>query len=66
LVQYLDPWNAEAWAEALLRMATDDLWRGGWEDRATENYASKAWAESAEVVRICIEAMDDKQSIEFN
>ena len=47
LVRYVDPWNSQAWAEEILRMVTDDVWREYWEENAKKQYQAKTWTDAA-------------------
>ena len=55
LVRYVDPWNSLAWADEMYRMATDDVWRLGWEEKTRRNYSVRTWVNGAASVR---EALD--------
>jgi len=55
LVLYVDPWSTRDWADALLRMATNDPWRAEWERKICDAYQPRSWADAARVVR---EALD--------
>jgi glycosyltransferase involved in cell wall biosynthesis len=51
LVRYVEPWNPQAWAEEIYRMATDDGWREQWELRAAKHYRSRKWSDAAMSVK---------------
>jgi len=55
LVQYVDPWCAREWANALLKMSTDDLWRRYWEDKVTAEYKQRSWQDAAQIVSTAID-----------
>jgi glycosyltransferase involved in cell wall biosynthesis len=57
LVRYIDPWNTRIWADELHRMATDDAWRLGWEEKTKTNYNARTWVESAASVRAALDAL---------
>lgn len=47
LVLYLDPWDVNAWAEAIYRMSTDNAWREQWEKKIKLGYRPRTWSETA-------------------
>lgn len=55
LVQYVDPWNTRDWAEALLKMSTDEVWRSEWESKIMSSYNVRSWVDAAKVVSEAIE-----------
>jgi len=50
LVLYVDPWSAREWADALLKMSTDDTWREVWERKIRGAYQPRSWTDAARVV----------------
>jgi glycosyltransferase involved in cell wall biosynthesis len=57
LVRYIDPWNTRTWADELHRMATDDAWRLGWEEKTQTKYNVRTWVEGAASVRAALDAL---------
>jgi glycosyltransferase involved in cell wall biosynthesis len=57
LVQYLEPWSPDAWAEAIHRLSTDESWLRSWEERVVQNYSTRAWADAANVVQTCVDSI---------
>lgn len=58
LVRYVDPWNTQAWADEIYKMATDEEWRRQWEHKAKTEYHTRSWQDAAlsvkEAIRIAI------------
>lgn len=57
LVRYADPWNPQAWAEEIYRMAIDDTWRSEWERKAREQYHQRTWLGTALSVKNKIDSL---------
>lgn len=50
LVQYVDPWDPEAWAETMYGLATNTSLLSTLTDRVRENYVPRKWETCGEVV----------------
>lgn len=57
LVRYVDPWNPRAWADEIYRMATDEVWRAEWEQKAKTQYQVRTWAKAASSVVNAIQSI---------
>jgi glycosyltransferase involved in cell wall biosynthesis len=57
LVRYVDPWSPRAWADEIYRLATDDVWRLGWEDKAKSEYGLRTWDETGVAVKVEIDKL---------
>jgi hypothetical protein len=51
LVRYVDPWSPADWADEIYRMATDDVWRQEWEQKAKMQYHARTWAGAAASIK---------------
>ncbi len=54
LVQYVDPWKPQDWADEILRMSTDENWRKLWEKRVQNNYTTRSWTAAAKSIEKCL------------
>ncbi len=57
LVRYLDPWNPCVWADEIFRMATDNVWRSEWEQKAKSEYKIRTWNEAGIAVKLAVDAV---------
>ena len=57
LVKYIDPWSAQAWAQAILEMIEDTEGRRNWEKNVEENYDIRTWQSAARSVQTAIEKL---------
>lgn len=66
LVQYVDPWSAEAWAQAILALVenTDELRRR--EKNIRDNYQPTEWRKTAEVVKGMIDQLSANPAMSVN
>jgi glycosyltransferase involved in cell wall biosynthesis len=55
LVKYIDPWSAQAWAQAILEMVEDTQGRRNWEKKVQKNYHIRTWQSAATSVQSAIE-----------
>jgi len=55
LVKYIDPWSAQAWAQAILEMVEDTQGRHNWAQKVQENYRIRTWQSAAISVQAAIE-----------
>ncbi|MFJ1269611.1 glycosyltransferase family 4 protein [Legionella lytica] len=67
LVQYIDPWNAAAWADAMWEATTNVTLRTMVEQRVTEFYIQRSWQDTAEAVaEVIYELMQKKTCISLS
>ena len=57
LVKYIDPWSAQAWAQAILEMVEDTEGRHNWEKKVQEKYDIRTWQSAAKSVQTAIEKL---------
>jgi glycosyltransferase involved in cell wall biosynthesis len=57
LVKYIDPWSAQAWAQAILEMVEDSHERQNWQKNVQENYHIRTWQSAARSVQAAIEKL---------
>jgi glycosyltransferase involved in cell wall biosynthesis len=57
LVKYIDPWSAQAWAQAILEMVEDNHERQNWQKNVQENYQIRTWQSAARSVQTAIEKL---------
>lgn len=57
LVPYLDPWNAQAWADTMLSLVTDRERLRGMEARIQADHRPRTWSQTAAAVAGVIDAL---------
>jgi glycosyltransferase involved in cell wall biosynthesis len=57
LVRYLDPWNAEVWAAAMLELVKSPTLVEEMEKKVDEAYIARTWADAAKAVEQLIERL---------
>lgn len=57
LVKYIDPWSAQAWAQAILETVEDSQGRHNWQKNVQENYDIRTWQAAAISVQSAIEKL---------
>jgi glycosyltransferase involved in cell wall biosynthesis len=66
LVRYLDPWDAKAWADAILELSTNPSVIKKMEDKVSQKYVARTWETAAQSVKQLIsELLEDDSSSEI-
>jgi glycosyltransferase involved in cell wall biosynthesis len=58
LVVYVDPWNAQAWADEILRLVENPEQLKAIEDAVTERYIPRTWADTAMAVKGVVDSLE--------
>lgn len=57
LVVYVDPWNAQAWADKILYLVENPEELKALEDAVVKGYKSRTWLDTAKVVKNAVDAL---------
>lgn len=56
-VRYVSPWDPQAWADEIYRMATDADFRSSLENKVRRDYQTRKWADAAASVKQAIDSL---------
>ncbi|BAI97869.1 hypothetical protein Sj15T_22800 [Sphingobium sp. TA15] len=62
LVVYVDPWNAQAWADEILRLIENPDELKALEDAIVKGYKSRTWFDTAKAVKDAVDALGPVES----
>lgn len=56
-VRYVNPWDPQAWADEIYRMATDSDYRSSLEAKVRNEYQSRTWSDAAASVKNAVDLL---------
>lgn len=66
LVRYVPAWNPQAWADAILELATDALELARIEKHVQKNYVTRKWRDTAKAVSSVVDTLASASAYEIN